>query len=67
MICFLPNHVEKLEMIHDSPKYYSGFHLQESNGSLVGRNGSESAEENHSSVVAYIGKGGLWCIAEQMR
>jgi hypothetical protein len=30
----------------------------------LGRNGLAPAEENHSSVVAYIGEGGLWCITE---
>jgi hypothetical protein len=32
-----------------------------------GRNGSAPTEENHSSVVAYIGEGGLWCITEQIK
>jgi hypothetical protein len=58
--------MEKLEMIHDSPKYYSGYYLHKMDNSLV-RNGSTHAEENYSYAVAYIGKGGLWCTAEQMK
>jgi hypothetical protein len=35
--CFLPSLVEKLEMIHDSPKYYSDYHLQEMLDGSLGR------------------------------
>ena len=66
IVCFLPTLVEKLEKIHGSPEYYSGYYLREMEGGL-GRNGSAPAKENHSSVVAYIGEGGLWCIAEQIK
>jgi hypothetical protein len=62
IICFLPTLVEKLVKIHDMPEYYSGYYLREIEGGL-GRNGSAQAEENHTSVVAYIGEGGVWCIA----
>jgi hypothetical protein len=65
LTCFLPSLVEKLETIHDSPQYYAGYYLQEMDG-ILGRNGSAPAEENHSSVVAYIAQGGVWCIAKQI-
>ena len=42
------------------------YHLREMEGGL-GRNGSALAKESHSSVVAYIGEGGLCYIAEQIK
>jgi hypothetical protein len=52
--------------VHDSPQYYAGYYLGEMDSSL-GRNVLVPAEESHSSVVAYIGEVGLWCIAKKIK
>jgi hypothetical protein len=61
-----PSFVDELEKIHGLPEYYLGYYLREMEGGL-GRHVSVPAKENHPSVVAYIGEGGLWCIAEQIK
>jgi hypothetical protein len=60
-----PEKVSKLDDIYQNPSYYAGYKLCEADGSL-GRQGDSHAEQNHASIVAYIGKGGTFDLAEQV-
>ena len=58
-----PEKVSYLETINQNRKRYAGYIRQSINGHL-GLMGSSSAESNHSSIVARIGPGGVFSIAE---
>jgi hypothetical protein len=60
-----PEKCSKLDDIHDNPSYYSGHILNDMEGSL-GKKGDSHAEQNHSSIVAHMGKGGTLNLAEQV-
>ena len=53
----------KLDNIYSNPKYYAGYHVRSIDGNLKAK-GSVPAEQNHSSVVAWLGKGATWSIME---
>jgi hypothetical protein len=59
---------QHLDNIYAKPLYYAGYYLHSTVlvGSL-GKNGDSTAEHNHSSVVAYLGDGGNFSIAEQVK
>ena len=57
--------LEKLMKIHQNPKYYGGYVVQNIVGNL-GVNGDSQSERNHASVIAYNGQGGTWDIVEQI-
>ena len=61
----LPHLAEKLDSLYELPSYYAGYFLEQ-NGGSIGMNGSSSAEQNHSSVCAYLGDGATWSIVEQI-
>ena len=48
--------IQKLDEIYSNPEYYAGYRLRQIVGNL-GMQGSVSSEQNHSSVVSYLGKG----------
>ena len=54
----------KLEEIYAKPKYYSTWYLDTVPGNC-GYKGS-TAEQNHSSVTYWLGRGGAWSIAENI-
>ena len=54
-----------MEDILYNPAYYSGYYLKSVSGHL-GKQGDSHAEQNHSSVVAYLGKGGSMAVAQQV-
>jgi hypothetical protein len=58
--------VTYIDEIHHNPSYYAGYFLKFIVGGALGKNGSSGAEQNHSSVVSYNGKGVNWCIADQL-
>ena len=55
-----------LDEIYDNPGYYAGYHLKQIVGNLQ-VNGSVSAEQNHSSIKAHLGKGNHWSICENVK
>jgi hypothetical protein len=59
------NKVSLLNSIHDNPKYYAAWYLWTIQGNLM-LNGLVPAEQNHSSVVAHLGKGANWGVAEHL-
>ena len=62
-----PMRVDKLDLIHSNPKYYAGYYLTSIAEGSLGKQGDTPAEQNHSSVVAHIGKGGTFQIVEQCK
>ena len=58
-----PLYLEFLQRIHDRPTRYAGFYRLSIPGNMK-LNGSVSAEQNHSSISARIGKGGIMPLAE---
>ena len=58
--------VQKLDQIYSNPDYYAGFRLHQIVGNL-GMQGSVSSEQNHSSVVSYLGKGKTISITLQIQ
>ena len=55
----------KLEAVYNNPGYYAGYRLHELEGSL-GKQGDSHAEQNHASIVAHLGRGGTFDLAEQV-
>jgi hypothetical protein len=64
-ICFRPDKVELLDGIYENPTYYYGYILYNHPGSLDMK-GDVAAEQNHSSVAAYLGDGAAWTILENI-
>jgi hypothetical protein len=56
-----------LDNIHAKPLYYENYYLHTVLGGSFGKNGGSTAELNHSPVVAYLGDGGNFSIAEQVK
>jgi hypothetical protein len=56
-----------LDNIHAKPLYYAGYYFHTVLGGSLGKNGDSTAEQNHSSVVAYLGDGGNFSIADQVK
>jgi hypothetical protein len=52
-----------LESIYNDHEYYQGFFLLHTLGNL-GLLGSVPAKQNHASIVAHLGKGASWEIAQ---
>ena len=51
-----PAKLAKLDKIKSNPSYYAGYYLKKIRGHIEA-NGSVPAEQNHSSIVAYLDKG----------
>ena len=51
--------------IYQNPSYYAGYYLRNIDGNIW-LLGSVSAEQNHSSIISYIGDGGNWSIMLHM-
>jgi hypothetical protein len=60
-----PRMKSALDDIYNSVEQYAGFFLRSIEGNLM-MNGDVSAEQNHSGVVAYLGEGAAFAVAEQM-
>ena len=54
----------KLDNIYADPKYYAGYHVRSIDGNLKAR-GSVPAEQNHSSIGAFLGEI-AWSIMEHI-
>ena len=59
--------VEKLTNIYRDPSHFSGYYLVKVKGGSLGKHGDSHSEQNHGSVVAYLGQGGNLSIVEQVR
>ena len=66
LISDFPDMVDKLTKIYKDPNHYSGYYLAKKKGGSLGKNGDAHVEQNHSSVVAYLGQGGSLAIREQI-
>ena len=55
----------KLDVYYFQPERYGGYYLRGMEENL-GLNGDAPAEQNHSSVIAHLGEGASWQIAEQV-
>ncbi len=60
-----PLMLSALNDIYGDPEKYGGFYLRGIEGNLM-MNGDVSAEQNHSGVVAYLGDGACFAVAEQI-
>ena len=60
-----PHKLRKLDSIYQNPSYYAGYYLRNIDGNLMVL-GSVTAEQNHASIIAYIGEGGNWSIMLHM-
>ena len=60
-----PQKLGKLDNIYQNPSYYAGYYLRNIEGNLW-LLGSVTAEQNHASIVAYMGEGGNWSIMLHM-
>jgi hypothetical protein len=60
-----PKQMSALDDIHGDPEKYAGYYLRSIDGNLQ-MNGDVSAEQNHSGVVAYLGEGACFAVAEQI-
>jgi hypothetical protein len=65
ILCNKPRMLITLNDIYGDPEKYAGFHLRGIEGNLM-LNGDVSAEQNHSGVVAYLGEGACYAVAEQI-
>ena len=60
-----PLMLSALNDIYGDPEKYGGFYLRGIEGNLM-MNGDVLAEQNHSGVVAYLGDGACFAVAEQI-
>ena len=60
-----PRQLSALDAIYGDAEKYAGFYLRSIDGNLQ-MNGDVSAEQNHSGVVAYLGEGACYAVAEQI-
>jgi hypothetical protein len=65
LLCTKPKQMSALNAIYGNPEKYGGFYLRSLEGNLK-MNGDVSAEQNHSGVVAYLGEGACFAVAEQI-
>jgi hypothetical protein len=54
-----------IEDVYGRPENFAGYTLRAIMGNL-GKKGSTSAEQNHSSIVAHLGRGASWSLQEQI-
>ena len=66
MVRYEPSKRSYLESIYNDHEYYGGFFLLHTMGNL-GLLGSCPAEQNHSSIVAHLGEGASWEIAQHIQ
>ena len=59
--------VEKLTKIFQNPSKYAGYYLTSEKEGSLGKRGDTHAEQNHASVVSYLGCGGNLVISEQIQ
>jgi hypothetical protein len=60
-----PHHLEYLDKIHQNPRRYGGYIRRSIEGAMDCR-GSVPAEQNHSSIRARLGQGGIMPLAENI-
>jgi hypothetical protein len=66
LVVYEPSKRSYLESIYENYEYYGGFFLLNTLGNL-GLLGSVPAEQNHASIVAHLGEGGSWEIAQHIQ
>ena len=60
-----PTVLEKLDDVYNNPQYYSGYYHRSISCNMVFR-GSIPAEQNHSFIIAFLGKNASYTITEQI-
>lgn len=60
-----PNFIDYIRKFHENPKKYAAYTLAMVEGNLD-RCGSTPAEQNHASIVSFIGKGASLALPEQI-
>jgi len=60
-----PIALEKLDDVYNNPQYYSGYYLRSITCNLRFR-GSVPAEQNHSSIIRFLGESASYTITEQI-
>jgi hypothetical protein len=60
-----PKHLDFLKKVYSNPKRYAGYIRRGVEGHME-MLGSSSSEQNHSSVTARLGKGGVGCLSVQI-
>jgi hypothetical protein len=60
-----PQMKSTIDDIYNTTEQYASFFLQGIEGNLT-MNGDVSTEQNHSGVLAYLGKGAAFAVSEQM-
>jgi hypothetical protein len=60
-----PRMLSSLNAIYNNPSQFAGYYLRGIEGNLL-MNGDVAAEQNHSGVVAYLGQGASYSVAEQI-
>jgi hypothetical protein len=65
IVRYEPSKRSLLESIYENYQYYAGYFLSNVLGNL-GLLGSVPAEQNHASIVAHLGEGASWEIAQQI-
>ena len=58
--------VKKLSDIHDNPTFYAGYYLNEIKEGSLGKKGDSHSEQNHASIISYLGEGGNLELTEQI-
>ena len=58
--------VEKLINIHNNPSFYAGYYLNKVKEGSLGKRGDSHSEQNHASIISYLGEGGNLEIFEQI-
>ena len=66
VVRYEPSKRSYLESIYHDHEYYGGFFLLHTLGNL-GLLGSVPAEQNHASIVAHLGEGASWEIAQHIQ
>ena len=57
---------DKLTSIYNDPSHYAGYYLSRIKSGSLGKHGDSHSEQNHGSIVAYMGQGGSLSIKEQI-
>ena len=58
--------MEKLTNIHNNPSFYAGYYLNQVKEGSLGKRGDSHSEQNHASIISYLGEGGNLEIFEQI-
>ena len=57
---------DKVTTIYNDPNHYAGYYLSCVKSGSLGKHGDSYSEQNHGSIIAYMGQGGSLSIKEQI-